>query len=300
MNTDDRPADDRPAVDRLAGSAPPAPAIADYVGYLLARAFKRARGCAEQAMPDGRMPRELGALSVLHERGPVSQRELGELLGVNRTIMVKLVDGMEAAGLVRRERDPGDRRSYRITPTAESAATLDRLRGAADRGEAVLVARLTRAEHERLNELLAGLLPPSADPPRSLTSSTGYLLAATHFHLRDRGTDAMRGLGIEPRDFGVLSAIAALEPCSQQQVAREMGVSGPAIVGSFDTLQAAGHIERERNPDDRREHVLRCTARGRDILARARAINDGIHDDLAGRLTRPGLDELRALLTKII
>jgi len=280
--------------------APPADALADYLGYLLTRAFKRARACGQEAMPDGRLPRELGVLSVLSERGPMSQRRLGEVLGINRTIMVKLIDGMERGGLARRERDPDDRRSYRVTPTPAAAAALAEMGRAAVHGEAALVAALTPAEHRRLDELLTRMLPDSAEPPERLAGRTGYLLAATHLRLREQGTAQMRELGIEPRDFGVLATIAALEPCSQQRVAREMAVSSPAVVGAVHTLHREGFIERDRKPDDRREHVLRLTPEGRTVLAKARAITDAIHAEVAERLTPGGLEDLKTLLIKII
>ncbi|MBO2446563.1 MarR family transcriptional regulator [Actinomadura barringtoniae] len=280
--------------------APPASALADYLGYLLSRAFKRASACGRAAMPDGRVPRELGVLSVLSERGPISQRKLGEVLGVNRTIMVKLIDGMERGGLVSRERDPDDRRSYRVTPLPAATEALAEMGKAAVHGEAELVSALTPAEHQRLVELLTRLLPDSAEPPERFAGRTGYLLAATHLQLRERGLAEMRVLGIDPRDFGVLAIIAALEPCSQQQVAREMAVSSPAVVGAVHTLHHEGFIERDRKPDDRREHVLRLTAEGRAVLARAREITDRIHAEVAERLTGEGLEELKALLIKII
>jgi DNA-binding MarR family transcriptional regulator len=302
FDDDDDYGDDGPATSRAPASAPapPASALADQIGYLLTRAFKRARASAKEAMPNGRVPRELAALAVLQERGPVSQRVLGETLGINRTIMVKLIDGMERAGMVVRERDPDDRRSYRLTPTPAAAEAFAEMESGAVRGEAILVAELTPAEHERLNHLLVRALPGSVEPPKDLAGRTGYLLAANHFRLREHGTALMRGLGIEPRDFGVLTTIADLEPCSQQQVAREMAVSGPAVVGAVHALDREGLIVRERKPEDRREHVLRLTPEGRTVLERAREITAAIDEELAGRLGADGLEELKALLIKII
>jgi DNA-binding MarR family transcriptional regulator len=56
------------------------------------------------------------------------------------------------------------------------------------------------------------------------------LIARAHLRLREHAGHALRSLGIEPRHFGMLTALAGAEPCSQQRLAARLGVSGPAIV----------------------------------------------------------------------
>ncbi|MGI8336099.1 MarR family winged helix-turn-helix transcriptional regulator [Actinomadura scrupuli] len=277
------------------------PALTGYTGYLLFRAFLRAEACGLAAMPAGRHPRDLAILSALVESGPVSQARLGELLKINRTIMVKLVDGLEQAGLVRRERDPADRRCYALALTAEGRAARDAMHRAAAGGEDALTAGLTPAEHRRLNELLRPLVPDLTGAlPESITSRSGFLIARSHVALRQRAAHALRALGIEPRHFGTLTALAAAEPCSQQRLAARLGVSGPAIVQTVDDLHTAGLIVRDRNPADRREHVLRLTASGRAHLDRARDTLDGIQREVAALLGPSAAGELNALLIKLV
>jgi DNA-binding MarR family transcriptional regulator len=277
------------------------PALAGDTGYLLFRAFIRADASGVAAMPPGRHPRDLAILNALAESGPVSQARLGKLLKINRTIMVKLVDGLEAAGLVRRERDPADRRCYALVPTAEGEAARVAMHRAAAGGEQALTARLTPAEHRRLNELLRPLVPDLTGVlPESITSRTGFLIARAHVALRDRAAHALRALGIEPRHFGTLTALAGAEPCSQQRLAARLGVSGPAIVQTVDDLHTAGLIVRDRNPVDRREHVLRLTAPGRTHLDRARDTLDGIQREVAAQLGSSAARELNMLLIKLI
>ena len=64
-------------------------------------------------------------LSTLEAVGPCSQQQLVEALHVNRSMMVKLIDGLEARGLVERRRNPDDRRSYALYPTAAGRAALE-------------------------------------------------------------------------------------------------------------------------------------------------------------------------------
>jgi DNA-binding MarR family transcriptional regulator len=211
--------------------------------------------------------------------------------------MVKVMDGLEEAGLVRRVRDPVDRRRYALAPTEDSPAALAAMRRAAAAGEAEIVAGLTPTEHRRLNSLLVPLVPDLTGVlPDSITNSTGFLLARAHHQLRERGGLALRSLGIEPRHFGALTALAAAEPCSQQRLAERMGVSGPAIVQTIDELDRNALIVRERNPTDRREHVLRLTEPGRGRLAKAKGALDEVQQEIDDLLTPSGAAELNALL----
>lgn len=49
----------------------------------------------------------------------LTQRELSDILFVDRSNVTGLIDRMEATGWVRRDRVPGDRRAYQITLTDE-------------------------------------------------------------------------------------------------------------------------------------------------------------------------------------
>ena len=62
-------------------------------------------------------------LATLQAVGPLSQQQLAKGLNVNRTVMVKLIDGLEARGLVERVRNPDDRRAYLLHPDAARASS---------------------------------------------------------------------------------------------------------------------------------------------------------------------------------
>jgi len=98
-------------------------------------------------------------LAGLSEFGPISQAELGRRVGIDRSDMVALLNGLERDGLAVRAPDENDRRrnALRITPAGEQALlALDDL---VDRGQAALLAPLTEEEREQLARLLRRLLP---------------------------------------------------------------------------------------------------------------------------------------------
>jgi DNA-binding MarR family transcriptional regulator len=70
--------------------------------------------------PYGLTDAQFNVITVLatHADG-VSQRELSDILVVDRSNITGLIDRMGQAGLVRRENVPGDRRAYSIRITAK-------------------------------------------------------------------------------------------------------------------------------------------------------------------------------------
>src|ERR687896_887656 len=54
-------------------------------------------------------------LAALSDFGALAQHELADRLDLNRSHLVGYVDHVEQRGLVRRDRDPDDRRRIRVT-----------------------------------------------------------------------------------------------------------------------------------------------------------------------------------------
>ncbi|MBO2464067.1 MarR family winged helix-turn-helix transcriptional regulator [Actinomadura violacea] len=104
-------------------------------------------------------------LSALDDASPASQRELGERLRIDPSDLVEVVGRLEAAGFVRRERDPSDRRRYVVEPTAEGRAELDEIGRRAAALDAELLAPLPaedRAAFERMARVLLAHHDPRA------------------------------------------------------------------------------------------------------------------------------------------
>jgi DNA-binding MarR family transcriptional regulator len=96
------------------------------------------------------------------EGGPLSQQAIGERLRIDRTTMVALIDDLERAGYVKRERNPADRRAYVITLTAAGKKAQARAEEAVDAHAIGFFGRLTEPERQELHRLLERLIAPSA------------------------------------------------------------------------------------------------------------------------------------------
>jgi MarR family transcriptional regulator for hemolysin len=130
---------------------------------LLTRAFER-----ELALAGGSLPSWLILLS-LKSRSWRTQRELAEALGIEGATLTHHLAGLERAGLVRRSRDPDNRRVQRVELTEAGDAAFQRLRRAAASFDQRLRSGLDDSDIQQLRELLAQLLSnvtgdqPSAD-----------------------------------------------------------------------------------------------------------------------------------------
>jgi DNA-binding MarR family transcriptional regulator len=118
----------------------------------LARVARRAYDTGQA--PGCLRPRHLIALSVLHERGPLSQQALGEALSLDPSNVVGLLNELEQRGLVARQRDPADRRRHIVSLSAAGARELGASDAELTRIEGDLLTALSPAERAQLRDLL--------------------------------------------------------------------------------------------------------------------------------------------------
>ncbi|GAA2851245.1 hypothetical protein GCM10010517_08820 [Streptosporangium fragile] len=70
---------------------------------------------------------EVFALGELADAGTLSQQELADRLGLEKSTVSRLAAGMERRGWLSRERDPANRRFYRLRLTADGLAAAGRI-----------------------------------------------------------------------------------------------------------------------------------------------------------------------------
>jgi DNA-binding MarR family transcriptional regulator len=108
-------------------------AVSEDPGYRLTVAvFETAgvllRGSQKLFRPHGLTAAQFNVLNlVARNESGMSQRELSDLLVVDRSNVTGLLDRMEKAGWVRRDDSPGDRRVYRVSLTAAGQKLWERV-----------------------------------------------------------------------------------------------------------------------------------------------------------------------------
>jgi DNA-binding MarR family transcriptional regulator len=102
-------------------------------------------------------PRQFQLLALLHDHGPTGQTELGQTMGVDPSILVALLNPLEADRLVSRERGAGDRRRHVVTLTAAGERHLDAAARAQRAAEDELFAGIDDDQREQLRGLLVAV-----------------------------------------------------------------------------------------------------------------------------------------------
>lgn len=125
------------------------------IGLLLARSAKAVSRAFDDALAEagGSLPMWLVLLSV-KTREHANQRELAHAVGIEGATLTHHLNAMEERGLIRRERDPANRRVHLVSLTGAGDELFVRLAAAAQRHDQRLRRGLTVAELQQLGDLL--------------------------------------------------------------------------------------------------------------------------------------------------
>ena len=126
-----------------------------------------------------------------------------------------------------------------------------------------------------------------------------YLLVQLGFHVARRFSERLAPLGLEPRQFGMLTRLAANEGTSQQAIGELIGLNPTRMVFLVDELEKQGLVERRRNPADRRSYELYLTDQGRAKLGEAQRVSTDNDREIGASLTGAQRRELAALLRQV-
>ncbi|MGA2927510.1 MAG: MarR family transcriptional regulator [Solirubrobacteraceae bacterium] len=102
-------------------------------------------------------PRQYQLLALLHEQGSTGQRELGQTMETDPSMLVTLLNALEADALVSRTRDPVDRRRHLVALTARGKCRLAIAARAQCEVEDSLFGGLDGEQREQLRRLLLAL-----------------------------------------------------------------------------------------------------------------------------------------------
>ena len=135
------------------------PELCEHIGFMLGKARQELASRLDPlAAPLGLTIRHFGIGLLLTKRGALRQTELADMLRLDRTTVMNMVDELERAGFVRRETDPKDRRANAVTATPLGKRWLEKLRPQAEKIERDFLAPLKTDEQDTLRELLMRLV----------------------------------------------------------------------------------------------------------------------------------------------
>ena len=140
--------------------------LPSLLGYQLRHAnLKVVGGFAERIAPHKVTAAQFGLLVLVGANPGATQAALAGAFGTDRSAMVRLIDRLEAAGLVDRRARAGDRRSNAIVLTRRGAKLLETLKREVRAFEDAATACLTPEETETLLTLLRRVNAAPDGPP---------------------------------------------------------------------------------------------------------------------------------------
>jgi DNA-binding MarR family transcriptional regulator len=125
------------------------------LGHLLKRAYLQFTGLTSAALePLGITALQWAALLRFDEEPLLSQAGLAQLLGIDRTSMVALIDQLEEKGLVKRRPHRDDRRKNAVELTVDGRDVKKRAAQLVDGCERQFLAALTKSDAQQLKTAL--------------------------------------------------------------------------------------------------------------------------------------------------
>src|SRR6266550_4043960 len=123
--------------------------------------------------------------------------------------------------------------------------------------------------------------------PEELVASATFLLKRLGFSAKEQTMKAYEQTGLHPYHHGILTVLGDRSSETQGAIADALG------------YDRGGLVERRRDPNDRRRHIVSLTTDGEKTLRRLRALSKEIEDEFLSPLSNEERANLHALLYRL-
>ena len=135
--------------------------------------------------------------------------------------------------------------------------------------------------------------------PDELLAKSGFLMVRLGMAFKMRAIQELEAAGFSQYHYSVLAVLGEQPRKAQASIADALGVDPSQLVGILDGLEDRGLITRQRDPEDRRRHVVSLSADGRRQLVRLRTKIERLEDDLLTPLGAADRKTLHGLLLRL-
>ena len=135
--------------------------------------------------------------------------------------------------------------------------------------------------------------------PSELVASNVFLLKRLGFAAKSRSLEVYEREGLNPYHYAILALLDEGVPETQAAIADALGYDRGTLVGLLDELEEKELVERKRDPDDRRRHLVTLTTTGRQQLAAFRKLVQKLEDEFLAPLDEDERAALHDLLLRI-
>jgi DNA-binding MarR family transcriptional regulator len=135
--------------------------------------------------------------------------------------------------------------------------------------------------------------------PEELVASNAFLLKRLGFFAKEQALQDYEGTGLTPYHHAILVVLDEGSLATQGAIADRLGYDRGQLVGMLDELEEQGLVERRRDPNDRRRHIVQMTPAGKKALTRLRALAQRLEEDLFAPLDETERAQLHELLKRL-
>ena len=135
------------------------PSLLALTSYLAGYVSRGLRADVQRALAERELETSnYGVLVALGDFGVLSQQQLADRLGADKSHVVRLIDQLERRGLLTRAPDPTDRRRHQIELTPAGRKLLRHVATGVERAESEYLGTLSNADRRTLTNLLQRVL----------------------------------------------------------------------------------------------------------------------------------------------
>ncbi len=238
----------------------------------------------ERLEPFGLTPFHWVVLCCLWQEDGLTTSTLGDRLQQVGGTLTGVLDRMAERTLIRRERDPHDRRVWRIWLTDEGRKLQQILPPIAVELREAALQNISHADREHLSQLLDRMLVnvqrfvvsnseklPLSDSPRQgwqeilAPHSLGYRLKLLAQLVTRSFQDRLEPIGLTPFHWVVLCCLWQEDGLATSNISDQLQQVGGTLTGVLDRMAERNLIRRERDPHDRRVWRIRLTPAGQEL-----------------------------------
>jgi DNA-binding MarR family transcriptional regulator len=135
---------------------------------------------------------------------------------------------------------------------------------------------------------------------KELVASSGFLLARLGFGFKAKAMTRLEEAGFEIYDYSVLAILAEGARETQANIADALDLDPSRLVALLDSLEERDLIIRQRDPHDRRRHVVSITTTGRRKLSKLREMIKQLENEFLAPLDETSRKTLHELLLQLV
>jgi MarR family transcriptional regulator, temperature-dependent positive regulator of motility len=133
----------------------------------------------------------------------------------------------------------------------------------------------------------------------SATTRPGSILLVTRLSKAVYRVATEDVLGMKLKAFSALGSLRE-GPLPQKDLCVSTHLDQNNCVLLLNEMEAAGHVRRVRDPEDRRRHIVEITPEGKAALKQAERAMEDLEDEVLGALSPDERETLRGLLDRAL